>query len=105
MPFGLKVLTFLGTFFREAVEKWLTPKSVIGVRQFLGLAGYYRKFVKDFSKIAKPLTKLTKKGENFIWIEECKAAFSGLKYTLTTTPVLTILDQSGGFVIYSNASG
>jgi len=71
----------------------------------LGLVGYYRKFVKDFSKIAKPLTRLTKKGENFVWIEEGKAAFSELKHKLTTAPVLTIPGQSGGFVIYSDASG
>jgi len=60
--------------------------------------------VKDFSKIAKPLTQLTKKEENFVWTEECEAAFSVLKHRLTTAPVLTILDQLGGFVIYSDAS-
>ena len=87
----------------EAVEKWPTPKSVTEVRQFLGLAGYYRKFVKEFSKIAKPLTQLIKKGENF-WTEECEAAFSELKHRLTAAPVLAIPNQSGGFVIYSVAS-
>ena len=52
-----------------------TPKSVTEVRQFLGLAGYYRKFVNDFSNIAKPQTQLTKKRENFVWTEECETAF------------------------------
>jgi len=54
------------------------PKSVTEVREFLGLAGYYRKFVKVFSKIAKPLTQLTKKGENFVWTEECEQPFQNL---------------------------
>jgi len=88
----------------EAIEKWPTPKSVIEVQQFLGLAGYHRKFMKDFSKIAKPLTQLTKKNENFVWTEECEVAFSELKHKLTTTPVLTILDKLSGFVLYSDAS-
>ena len=88
----------------EAIEKWPTPKSVIEVQQFLGLAGYHRKFMKDFSKIAKPLTQLTKREENFVSTEECEAAFLELKHRLTTAPILTILDQSGGFVIYSDAS-
>jgi len=60
--------------------------------------------VKAFSKIAKPLTQFTKKGENFVWTEECEAAFLELKHRLTTTPVLTIPNQSGDFIIYSNAS-
>jgi len=79
------------------------PKSVTELRQFLGLAGY-RKFVKDFSKIAKPFTWLTKKGEKYVWTENCEAAFSELKHRLTTTPILTVPDQSGGFVIYNDAS-
>ena len=70
----------------------------------MGVAGYYRKFVKDFSKIAKPLTQLTKKGQNFVWTEECEGAFSELKHRLTTTPILTIPNQSGGLVIYSDTS-
>ena len=74
----------------EAVEKWSTSKSVTEVRQFLGLAEYYIKFVKDFSKIAKPLTQLTRKGGKFIWTEDCEVAFSEVKHRLTTTPVLTI---------------
>ena len=61
--------------------------------------------MKDFSKIAKPLTQLTKKGAEFIWTEECEASFLELKHRLTTAPVLTIPDQSGDFVIYSDASG
>ena len=61
--------------------------------------------MKDFSKIAKPLTQLTKKGANFVWIEECAAAFLELKHRLMIAPVLTVLDQSSGFVIYSDASG
>ena len=58
----------------------------------------------DFSKIAKPLTQLTKKREIFFWTQEYEAAFSKLKHRLTTAPVLTIMDLSCGFVIYSDAS-
>ena len=68
----------------KAVEKWPTPKSVTKVGQFLGFAGYYKKFVKDFSKISKLLTQLAKKGENFVWTKECEAAFLELKHRLTT---------------------
>ena len=58
----------------------------------------------DFSKIAKPLTQLTKKREIFVWTQEYETAFSKLKHRLTTAPVLTIIDPSCGFVIYSDAS-
>lgn len=89
----------------EAVEAWSVPQSVAEVRSFLGLAGYYRKFVKDFSRIAEPMTKLTRKDEAFIWTEECQAAFEELKKRLTTAPILALPSGSGGFVIHSDASG
>jgi hypothetical protein len=89
----------------SAVKEWPVPKSVPEVRSFLGLAGYYRKFVQDFSKIAGPLTKLTRKGERFVWSDVCETAFVELKGRLTTTSVLTIPDRSGGFVVYCDASG
>ena len=70
----------------------------------MGLAGYYRRFVKDFSKIVVPLTKLTRKNEKFEWTERCEKSFQELKQKLVTAPVLALPDDQGGFVIYSDAS-
>jgi len=63
----------------EAVMNWERPKTPTEVRSFMGLAGYYRRFVKDFSKIASPLTKLTRKNEKFVWTEKCEESFQELK--------------------------
>ena len=63
----------------QAVKDWPIPKTVTEIKSFIGLAGYYRRLVQDFSKIAAPLTKLTRKGERYIWTEECTAAFEQLK--------------------------
>ena len=71
----------------------------------MGLAGYYRKFIKDFSKIARPITNLMRKDVPYVWIEACKQAFEKLKARLTDAPVLTIPDWSGGFEVYCDASG
>ena len=88
----------------EAVMNWERPKTPTEVRSFLGLAGYYRRFVKDFSKIATPLTKLTRKNEKFVWNEKCEESFQELKQRLVTAPVLVLPDTQGNFVIYSDAS-
>ena len=72
----------------QAVKDWPTLKSVTEIRSFIGLAGYYRRFVQDFSKIAAPLTKLTRKGEKYIWTEECASAFEELKNKLISAPIL-----------------
>ena len=64
---------------REAVVNWKPPKNVSEVRSFLGLAGYYRKFVEGFSKIAAPLTKLTKKDVKYDWVDSCQQSFEELK--------------------------
>ncbi|KAI5338648.1 hypothetical protein L3X38_017919 [Prunus dulcis] len=88
----------------EAVVNWPQPTSVTEVRSFLGLAGYYRRFVEGFSTIAAPLTRLTRKGVKFEWSDECEKSFSELKTRLTAAPVLTLPDDSGNFVIYSDAS-
>src|SRR3954463_12396373 len=68
----------------EAVVSWERPKTVFEIRSFLGLAGYYRRFVRDFSKLAAPLTRLTRKGTPFTWSEDCEASFLELKTRLTT---------------------
>ena len=88
----------------EAVIKWPTPTNVSEVRSFLGLAGYYRRFVQGFSKIATPMTMLTRKNVKFLWTNACERSFEELKHKLTTTPVLTIPTGIGGFVVYSDAS-
>ncbi|KAL8108994.1 hypothetical protein AgCh_025188 [Apium graveolens] len=88
----------------EAVSKWEQPKTPTEIRSFLGLAGYYRRFVKDFSKIASPLTKLTRKNEKFVWTEKCEESFQELKRRLVTAPLLALPDETGNFVIYSDAS-
>ncbi|KAL8088253.1 hypothetical protein AgCh_038144 [Apium graveolens] len=88
----------------EAVLNWERPKTPTDVRSFLGLAGYYRRFVKDFTKIATPLTKLTRKSEKFVWDDKCEESFQGLKNQLIIAPVLVLPDEHGNFVIYSDAS-
>jgi hypothetical protein len=75
------------------------------IRSFLGLAGYYRRFIPDFSRIAKPMTELLKKGVKFVWSEECDKAFHTLREHLTLAPVLTQLDMSKPFEVFCDASG
>jgi hypothetical protein len=70
------------------VLDWKPPMSITQVRSFLGLASYYRRFILNFSKIAKPITVLLKKGTNYVWSEDCDDAFQTLKKFLTTSPVL-----------------
>ena len=84
--------------------KWETPTNVSKVRSFLGLAGYYRRFVEGFSIIAGPITKLLRKDVQFHWDKQCQEAFEELKRRLTSAPVLTLPSGEGGFVIYSDAS-
>ena len=88
----------------EAVMNWERPKTPTEVRSFMGLARYYRRFVKDFSKIAVPLTILTRKNEKFEWTNKCEKSFQELKQKLVTAPVLALPDDQGDFVIYSDAS-
>ena len=88
----------------EAVVNWKPPKNVSEVRSFLGLAGYYRKFVEGFSKIAAPLTKLTRKDVKYDWVDACQQSFEELKSRLTSAPVLVLPNGRDGFVVYSDAS-
>ena len=88
----------------EAVQDWAQPKSVFEIRSFLGLAGYYRRFMKDFSKLASPLTRLTRKGGKFVWNETYEKSFQELKGRLTTAPVLIIPERGLGYAVYSDAS-
>ncbi|GJR67215.1 putative reverse transcriptase domain-containing protein [Tanacetum coccineum] len=88
----------------EAVKNWTSPTTPTEVRQFLGLAGYYRRFIEGFSKIAKPLTKLTQKNKNYIWGEEQESAFQLLKQKLCEAPILALPEGNDDFVIYCDAS-
>ncbi|KAL5542991.1 hypothetical protein UlMin_010701 [Ulmus minor] len=82
----------------EAIKSWPTPTNVKEIRSFLGLAGYYRRFVEGFSKIAWPLTQLTRKNVKFQWSDERERSFQELKKRLITAPILTILDGNEGMV-------
>nr|GEX99208.1 putative reverse transcriptase domain-containing protein [Tanacetum cinerariifolium] len=88
----------------EAITKWPRPTTVTEVRSFLGLAGYYRRFMKGFSLLALPLTKLMWKGEKFVWNEERDKSFKELKRRLVSSPVLTLPSRTCGYQIYSDAS-
>ncbi|XP_021728750.1 uncharacterized protein LOC110695833 [Chenopodium quinoa] len=85
-------------------HQWESPKNVSGVRSFLGLAGYYRRFVQDFCRVAQPLTKLMRKDSKFLWSEVFENAFLELKKRLTSAPVLTLPTEGIEFEIYSDAS-
>ena len=84
--------------------EWETQQTVKEVRSFLGLAGYYQRFIENFSKITKPLTSLLEKSADFIWTDEHQMAFDELKKRLTTAPVLILPDQSKRFTVYCDAS-
>lgn len=80
------------------------PKSPTEIQSFLGLAGYYRRFIQDFSKIASPLTTLTRKNAKFVWTDEHTKSFATLRHKLCEAPVLTLPEGSEDFVVYSDAS-
>ena len=113
--FWLKQVSFLGHIVSakgirvdpakvEAIVNWKSPRSVIEVRSFLGLVGYYRRFVKGFSVIASPVTKLLRKGMRFKWNDKCQASFEQLKEMLVEAPVLTQPTPGKKYVMYSDAS-
>ncbi|GJV38257.1 putative reverse transcriptase domain-containing protein [Tanacetum coccineum] len=89
----------------KAVKNWKAPRTPTEVRSFLGLAGYYHRFIENFSKIAKSLTILTQKCKTFDWGEEQELAFQTLKDKLCNAPVLALLDGPEDFVVYCDASG
>ncbi|GKB22532.1 putative nucleotidyltransferase, ribonuclease H [Tanacetum coccineum] len=88
----------------EAVKNWASPTTPTEIRQFLGLAGYYRRFIKDFSKIAKSLTELTQKNKKYIWGEDQETAFQLLKQKLCEAPILALPEGNDDFVVYCDAS-
>ena len=74
----------------EAVLSWEWPKSVFEMPSFLGLAGYYRRFIEDFSRLVAPMARLTRKGVKFKWDDLCEEAFQGLKRWLTSDPIMIV---------------
>jgi hypothetical protein len=86
------------------VLNWMPPTTASEIQSFLGLVGYYRRFIKDFSKIAKPMTKLLEKNKAFEWTTECQASFEEQRKRLTSAPVLFLPDLTKKFDIYCDAS-
>ncbi|WVZ76016.1 hypothetical protein U9M48_024021 [Paspalum notatum var. saurae] len=114
--FWLREVSFLGHILSEKgvavdpskvedVLNWKQLEIVTEIRSFLGLAGYYRRFIKDFSKTAKPMTSLTKKNAKYLWDPKCEEAFTSLKKSLTSAPVLAQPDVTKPFDVYCDASG
>jgi hypothetical protein len=114
--FWLKEVSFLGHIIYEggiSVDRskvkdllsWNKLQNVSDIRSFLGLAGYYRRFIEGFSKISKPMTELLAKGNTFEWTPRRETSFQELKKRQTTTPVLTMPDMEKPFSIYCDASG
>ncbi|GJZ98811.1 putative reverse transcriptase domain-containing protein [Tanacetum coccineum] len=89
----------------EAVKNWEAPRTPYEVRSFLGLAGYYRRFIENFSKTAKPMAILTRKSKTFDWGGEQERAFQTLKDKLCNAPVLALFDRPKDFMVYCDASG
>jgi hypothetical protein len=87
------------------VMNWKPPTTVHQIQSFLGLADYYRRFIPNLSRIAKPMTEMLKKGANFVWGQKCEDAIHALRQHLTTTPVLVPPDSSKPFDVYCDASG
>ncbi|GJZ82107.1 putative reverse transcriptase domain-containing protein [Tanacetum coccineum] len=87
----------------ESIEDWTSPKSSTEIRQFLGLARYYRRFIEGFSKIAKPMTKLAQKKVKFEWGDKQEAAFQLLKQKLCSAPILALPKGSEDFIAYCDA--
>jgi hypothetical protein len=87
----------------KSIMDWPTPKDVSDIRSFMGLAGYYRRFIKGFSKIGFPITSLQKKGFKFIWTSKCEERFQELKYLITNAPVLNISNPNKNFLACTDA--
>ena len=88
----------------EAMMSWERPKSVFEICSFLGLVGYYRRFIEDFSRLATPMTRLTRKEVKFVWDDSCERAFQELKRKLTSTPMLIVPERGQRYTVYCDAS-
>ncbi|GJS34550.1 putative reverse transcriptase domain-containing protein [Tanacetum coccineum] len=88
----------------ESIKDWASPKTVTEIRQFLGLAGYYQRFIEGFSKIAKPMTKLTQNKVKFDWSDKAETTFQLIKQKLYSAPILALPEGSEDFIAYCDAS-
>ena len=88
----------------EAIMNWERPKSVFEIRSFLGLEGYYRMFIEDFSRLVVHVTRLTQKEVKFEWNDPCEKAFQELKKRLTSAPILIVSERGQGYTVYYDAS-
>ncbi|GJZ45749.1 putative reverse transcriptase domain-containing protein [Tanacetum coccineum] len=88
----------------KSIKDWTSPKLPTEIRQFLGLVGYYRRFIEGFSKIAKPMTKLTQKKVKFVWGDKQEAAFQLLKQKLCSAPIIALPKGSEDFIAYCDTS-
>ncbi|KAK4382075.1 Retrovirus-related Pol polyprotein from transposon.6 [Sesamum angolense] len=88
----------------QAIEEWRPPSDVHDLRSFLGLANYYRRFVKGYSEIARPMMDLLKKTETWDWTPQCQVAFDNLKRAMVTDPMLALSDMSKPFTVETDAS-
>jgi hypothetical protein len=87
----------------RSIMEWPTPRDVSDIRSFMGLAGYYKRFIEGFSKIGCPITALQKKGTKFLWTQKCEERFQTLKHLLTHAPVLKIIDPEVDFLMCTDA--
>ncbi|GJS50222.1 putative reverse transcriptase domain-containing protein [Tanacetum coccineum] len=87
----------------ESIKDWASSKTAKEIRQFLGLTGYYRRFIKGFSKITKPMTKLTQKKVKFDWSDKAETAFQLIKQKLCSAPILALPEGSEDFIAYCDA--
>jgi hypothetical protein len=88
----------------DTVLAWKQSQTVTDVRSFVGLAGYYRRFIEGFAKIVAPMTQLTRKDQPFAWTEQCELSFQLLKERLTTSPVLVLPQSDEPYEVYCDAS-
>ena len=88
----------------KAIHEMKPPTNAKGVREFLGLVGYYRKFINRFADAARPPTKLTRKNSKFIWTEECQTGFEYLRTCLTESPILKYPDSQKRYIVFTDAS-
>ena len=88
----------------KAIKNWAAPTTPTEIRKFLGLAGYYHRFIRNFSSLAKPLTSLTQKGVAYKWGEKQDLAFQTMKQALCSVPILSLPEGTEDFVVYYDAS-